>query len=79
MSHRFHTYSANRESRTSYNNHTNVNQIIIPTKYKDIYSAYAGYANTILGVRSGRIVVLGSQTDGINVSRTPTKTATPTS
>ena len=54
------------------------NQIIIPTEYKDIYSAFAGYANTILGLRSGRIVVLGSQTDGIDVSRTPTKTATPT-
>ncbi|MFM2308305.1 MAG: Cellulosome-anchoring protein precursor [Chloroflexota bacterium] len=54
------------------------NQIVIPTEYKDIYSAFAGYANTILGLRSGRIVVLGAQTDGIDVSRTPTKTATPT-
>ncbi|MFM2310596.1 MAG: Cellulosome-anchoring protein precursor, partial [Chloroflexota bacterium] len=53
-------------------------QIIIPTEYKDIYSAFAGYSNTILGLRSGRIVVLGSQTDGVDVSRTPTKTATPT-
>jgi len=54
------------------------NQIIIPTEYTDIYSAFAGYANTILGLRSGRVIVLGAQTDGIDVSRTPTKTVTPT-
>jgi alpha-tubulin suppressor-like RCC1 family protein len=54
------------------------NQIIIPAEYKDVYSAFAGYANTILGLRNGRVVVLGSQTDGVGVSRTPTKTATPT-
>jgi hypothetical protein len=54
------------------------NQTYIPPEYTDIYSVAAGYANTILGLRSGRIVVLGSQTDGVDVSRTPTKTATPT-
>ena len=40
----------------------------------NIYSAFAGYANTILGLRSGRIVVLGDQTNGVAVSRTPTRT-----
>jgi len=40
----------------------------------NIYSAFAGYANTILGLRSGRIVVLGDQTNGVAVSRTPTPT-----
>ena len=54
------------------------NQIVIPTEYTNIYSAFAGYSNTILGLRTGRVVVLGSQTDGVDVSRTPTKTATPT-
>jgi len=54
------------------------NQTYIPPEYTDIYSAFAGYSNTILGLRSGRVVVLGSQTDGVDVSRTPTKTATPT-
>ena len=54
------------------------NQIDIPTEYNNIYSAFAGYSNTILGLRTGRVVVLGSQTDGVDVSRTPTKTATPT-
>ena len=40
----------------------------------NIYSAFAGYANTILGLRNGRIVVLGDQTNGVAVSRTPTPT-----
>jgi alpha-tubulin suppressor-like RCC1 family protein len=54
------------------------NQTIIPPEYTDIYSAFAGYANTILGLRSGRVIVLGDQNNGVAVSRTPTKTATPT-
>jgi hypothetical protein len=54
------------------------NQITILPEYTNIYSVAAGYANTILGLRNGRIVVLGAQTDGIDVSRTPTKTATRT-
>jgi hypothetical protein len=54
------------------------NQTFIPPEYTDIYSAFAGYANTILGLRSGRVIVLGDQNNGVDVSRTPTKTATPT-
>lgn len=50
----------------------------VPAEYRDIYTVAAGYTNTILGLRTGRVVVLGSQTDGVDVSRTPTKTATPT-
>ena len=38
----------------------------------NIYSAFAGYANTILGLRNGRIIVLGDQKNGIAESRTPT-------
>lgn len=54
------------------------NQTFIPPEYTDIYSAFAGYANTILGLRNGRVIVLGDQTNGVAVSRTPTRTATPT-
>ncbi len=54
------------------------NQTFIPPEYTDVYSAFAGYANTILGLRSGRVIVLGDQNNGVDVSRTPTRTATPT-
>ena len=55
-----------------------VNQLIIPAEYTDIYTVAASYANTILGLRNGRIIVIGDQSNDIAVSRTPTKSATPT-
>ena len=54
------------------------NQLFIPAEYTDIYNASAGYSNTILGLRNGRIIVLGDQSNGVDASRTPTKSATPT-
>jgi hypothetical protein len=54
------------------------NQLFIPTEYTNIANAYAGYSNTILGLRNGRIIVLGDQSNGVNASRTPTKSAPPT-
>jgi hypothetical protein len=54
------------------------NVYVIPPEYTDIYTVAAGYANTILGLRNGRVIVIGDQTNGIDVSRTPTGTATPT-
>jgi hypothetical protein len=54
------------------------NVYVIPPEYKDIYTVAAGYANTILGLRSGRVIVLGDLSNDVGVSRTPTKTATPT-
>ena len=54
------------------------NVYVIPPEYTDIYTVAAGYTNTILGLRNGRIIVLGDQSNGVGVSRTPTKTATPT-
>jgi hypothetical protein len=53
-------------------------QLEIPAEFTDIYNASAGYTNTILGLRNGRIIVLGDQSNDVGVSRTPTKTATPT-
>ena len=53
-------------------------QLEIPAEYTDIFNASAGYSNTILGLRNGRIIVLGDQSNDVGVSRTPTKTATPT-
>ena len=53
-------------------------QLEIPAEFTDIFNANAGYSNTILGLRNGRIIVLGDQSNGVGVSRTPTKTATPT-
>jgi alpha-tubulin suppressor-like RCC1 family protein len=54
------------------------NVYTVPAQYTDIYTVAAGYANTILGLRNGRVIVLGDQTNDVGVSRTPTKTATPT-
>lgn len=48
------------------------NQLVIPAEYTDIYNASAGYSNTILGLRNGRIIVLGDQSNGVAASRTPT-------
>jgi hypothetical protein len=53
-------------------------QLEIPAEYTDIFNASAGYSNTILGLRNGRVIVLGDQSNDVGVSRTPTKTATPT-
>lgn len=55
-----------------------VNQLNIPAEYTDIYTVAASYTNTILGLRNGRIIVIGDQSNDVGVSRTPTKTATPT-
>jgi alpha-tubulin suppressor-like RCC1 family protein len=54
------------------------NQLNIPAEYTDIYTVAASYTNTILGLRNGRIIVIGDQSNDIGVSRTPTKSATPT-
>jgi len=54
------------------------NQITIPAGYTGFFSVNAGYANSIIGLRNGGILVLGDQTNDVGVSRTPTKTATPT-
>lgn len=55
-----------------------VNQITIPTGYTNFYAVNAGYANSIIGLRNGGILVLGDQSNDVGVSRTPTTTATPT-
>ncbi|MFM2032988.1 MAG: Cellulosome-anchoring protein precursor [Chloroflexota bacterium] len=55
-----------------------IKQLTVPDGIGDIYTAYAGYANSIIGLRNGGVVVLGDQSNGINASRTPTNTATPT-
>ena len=54
------------------------NQITIPPAYTDIYTASAGYSNTILGLRSGGVIVLGALSNGVDASRTPTMSATAT-
>ncbi len=54
------------------------NVFAISPEYTNIYTVAAGYANTILGLRNGRVVVIGKKVSNIHVSRTPTKTATPT-
>ena len=53
------------------------NQIAIPEGYRDFFSVNAGYANSIIGLRNGGILVLGDMSNDVGVSRTPTKTATP--
>ena len=54
------------------------NQVTLPDGLTDVFTVYAGYANSIIGLRNGGVMVLGDQSNGINASRTPTKTATPT-
>lgn len=53
-------------------------QISYPDGIKDIFTVGAGYSNSIIGLRNGGIMVVGDQTSGVDASRTPTKTATPT-
>ena len=53
-------------------------QIDIPEGYRDIAVVGAGYVNTVIGLRDGRILALGAAENEALVSRTPTKTATPT-
>ena len=53
-------------------------QLEVPAEYTDIYTIAAGYANSALGLRNGRIIVLGDPANDVMISRTPTKTATPT-
>ncbi|MFN7471015.1 MAG: RCC1 domain-containing protein [Roseiflexaceae bacterium] len=55
-----------------------VNQVTLPDGLTNVFTVYAGYANSIIGLRNGGVMVLGDQSNGINASRTPTKTATPT-
>jgi alpha-tubulin suppressor-like RCC1 family protein len=54
------------------------NQITIPDGFTGFFSVNAGYANSIIGLRNGGILVLGDKSNDVGVSRTPTKTATPT-
>ena len=54
------------------------NQITIPAGFTGFFSVNAGYANSIIGLRNGGILVLGDMSNDVGVSRTPTKTATPT-
>jgi hypothetical protein len=42
------------------------------------FTIYADSVKTMIGLRNGGVMVLGNQSNGINASRTPTKTATPT-
>jgi alpha-tubulin suppressor-like RCC1 family protein len=53
-------------------------QIDIPKGYNDIAVVGAGYVNTVIGLRDGRVLALGAAQNDALVSRTPTKTATPT-
>jgi hypothetical protein len=53
-------------------------QITYPDGIKDVFTVGAGYSNSIIGLRNGGIMVVGDQTSGVDASRTPTKTATPT-
>lgn len=53
-------------------------QITYPDGIKDVFTVGAGYSNSIVGLRNGGIMVIGDQTSGVNATRTPTKTATPT-
>ncbi len=53
-------------------------QIEIPEGYRDVAVVGAGYVNSVIGLRDGRILAIGAPQHDALVSRTPTKTATPT-
>jgi hypothetical protein len=53
-------------------------QIEIPEGYRDIAVVGAGYVNTVIGLRDGRILAIGAAESDALISRTPTKSATPT-
>ncbi len=50
----------------------------VPDCLKNVFTVCAGYANSIIGVRTGGVMVLVAQSSGVAASRRPTKTATPT-
>jgi hypothetical protein len=50
----------------------------IGSGYTGVFTVAAGYANSIIGLRNGGILVVGDKSAGVDVSRTATKTATPT-
>jgi len=53
-------------------------QIEIPEGYRDIAVVGAGYVNTVIGLRDGRILAIGAAGSDALITRTPTKSATPT-
>lgn len=54
------------------------NQISIPPNYTYVEHIGVGYVNSILTMRGGQVVAIGAPENDALVSRTPTKTATPT-
>lgn len=53
-------------------------QISIPANVTNVVSIAAGYQNSVLGLRNGQVIVLGSAAFGARITRTPTITPTPT-
>ncbi|MFM2033274.1 MAG: hypothetical protein RLZZ297_2039 [Chloroflexota bacterium] len=43
-----------------------------PEGYTGIYTVAAGYANSLVGLRNGGVVVLGPKTHDVHITRTPT-------
>lgn len=54
------------------------NQLSIPPGYTYVEHIGVGYANSILTMRGGQVVAIGAPEHDALISRTPTKTATPT-
>lgn len=54
------------------------NQITIPTGITNAEHIGVGYVNSIITLRSGVVVAIGAPQENALVSRTPTRTATPT-
>jgi alpha-tubulin suppressor-like RCC1 family protein len=54
------------------------NQVSIPKGITNAFSIGAGYVNSVISLRDGRVIVIGAPEHGVLITRTPTKTATPT-
>ena len=54
------------------------NQVTIPKGITNAFSFGAGYVNSVISLRDGRVIVIGAPENDALITRTPTKTATPT-
>jgi hypothetical protein len=54
------------------------NQVTIPKGITNAFSIGAGYVNSVISLRDGRVIVIGAPENDALITRTPTKTATPT-
>jgi alpha-tubulin suppressor-like RCC1 family protein len=54
------------------------NRMRIPASMTNVLSITAGYVNSVITLRDGSLHIIGSTNSGANMTRSPTRTSTPT-